>query len=81
MNCTSATIQAKPQYAIIQPPTVASPIPEKPFCSFLHHQEKHDDQIMAYKEKLDETKQDLREARQSAKFIEAINGRQSCIIS
>jgi hypothetical protein len=34
MNCTSATIQAKPQYAIIQPPTIASPIPEKPFCSF-----------------------------------------------
>jgi peptidoglycan hydrolase CwlO-like protein len=46
-----------------------------------HLQEKHDDQITAYKEKLDETKQDLREARQSAKFIEAINGRQSCIIS
>ena len=46
-----------------------------------HIQEKHDDQISAYKEKLDETKQDLREARQSAKFMEAINGRQSCIIS
>jgi hypothetical protein len=44
-------------------------------------QDKHEDQIMAYKEKLDETKQDLREARQSAKFAEAMHARQSCIIS
>jgi hypothetical protein len=32
--------------------------------------DKHEEQITAFKENTDETKQDLREARQSAKFIE-----------
>lgn len=44
-------------------------------------QEKHQEQLTAIKEKFEDAKQDLREARQAAKFTETIHARNQCLIS